>query len=260
MDDYIGLEFQIESVDPDFAPESEILLARQHTLLWNEEQFNQNQFKSGNIPLFNPEVEVQVLQSNHLDAIVGRNSENKSESVELTREGFESVPINAKLILYESSLKSDPLNENNYFLFEIKKPSFEKNYCEKCFKTFKRRYDFLKHKSVNTDVKDFRNGDSKKNDYQEEQLSEHNRRNTEEKSVQCGICEKFSKKPLARHMRLHNGTKTFRCNVCGKSFAQSSNLTCHMRTHTGEKPFQCKMRQKCFLTSTILIRHVRTHT
>ncbi|GFU34278.1 ATP-dependent DNA helicase [Trichonephila clavipes] len=38
MDDYIGLEFQIESVDPDFAPESEILLARQHTLLWNEEQ------------------------------------------------------------------------------------------------------------------------------------------------------------------------------------------------------------------------------
>ncbi|GFU18529.1 uncharacterized protein TNCV_4175361 [Trichonephila clavipes] len=38
MDDYIGVEFQIESVDPDFAPESEILLARQHTLLWNEEQ------------------------------------------------------------------------------------------------------------------------------------------------------------------------------------------------------------------------------
>ncbi|GFV00019.1 ATP-dependent DNA helicase [Trichonephila clavipes] len=38
MDDYIGLEFQIESVDIDFAPESEILLARQHTLLWNEEQ------------------------------------------------------------------------------------------------------------------------------------------------------------------------------------------------------------------------------
>ncbi|GBP92637.1 hypothetical protein EVAR_62210_1 [Eumeta japonica] len=38
MDDYIGLEFQIESVDPNFAPESEILLARQHTLLWNEEQ------------------------------------------------------------------------------------------------------------------------------------------------------------------------------------------------------------------------------
>ncbi|GFX61802.1 uncharacterized protein TNCV_1383001 [Trichonephila clavipes] len=38
MDDYIGLEFQIDSVDPDFAPESEILLAGQHTLLWNEEQ------------------------------------------------------------------------------------------------------------------------------------------------------------------------------------------------------------------------------
>ncbi|GFY18044.1 uncharacterized protein TNCV_3385351 [Trichonephila clavipes] len=37
MDDYIGLEFQIESVDPDFAPESEILPTRQHTLLWNEE-------------------------------------------------------------------------------------------------------------------------------------------------------------------------------------------------------------------------------
>ncbi|GFV48767.1 uncharacterized protein TNCV_625541 [Trichonephila clavipes] len=37
MDDYIGLEVQIESVDPDFAPESEIPLARQHTLLWNEE-------------------------------------------------------------------------------------------------------------------------------------------------------------------------------------------------------------------------------
>ncbi|GFS90931.1 helitron_like_N domain-containing protein [Trichonephila clavipes] len=38
MNDYIGLQLQIESVDPDFAPESEILLARQHTLLWNKEQ------------------------------------------------------------------------------------------------------------------------------------------------------------------------------------------------------------------------------
>ncbi|GFV67106.1 uncharacterized protein TNCV_819151 [Trichonephila clavipes] len=33
-----GIVGQIESVDPDFAPEYEVLLARQHTLLWNEEQ------------------------------------------------------------------------------------------------------------------------------------------------------------------------------------------------------------------------------
>ncbi|GFU78095.1 zinc finger protein 16 [Trichonephila clavipes] len=66
-------------------------------------------------PLFNPKFEVPVLQSDHLDATIGRNSENKSEGIKLTGEDFKFYPSNSDLNLHESSLKFYPSNETNHF-------------------------------------------------------------------------------------------------------------------------------------------------
>ncbi|GFT48509.1 hypothetical protein TNCV_762171 [Trichonephila clavipes] len=68
-------------------------------------------------PLFNPKLEVPVLQRDHLDATIGRSSENKSEGIELTREDFKFYPTNPDLNLQESSLKFDPSNETNHFFY-----------------------------------------------------------------------------------------------------------------------------------------------
>ncbi|GFU78097.1 zinc finger protein 713 [Trichonephila clavipes] len=120
--------------------------------------------------------------------------------------------------------------------------------------------EVLKFDPINFDL-NFRNGSGQQNDYQEEQHSEQNRKITDEKSVQCDVCEKrVSKKHIARHMHLHTETKPFQCNVCGKGFTVSSILTNHMRTHTGEKPFHCNVCKKCFSQSINLTIHKRTHT
>ncbi|GFV69962.1 zinc finger protein 33B [Trichonephila clavipes] len=210
---------------------------------------------------FNPELEEPVLQSHHLDAHVGRNIENKSDSVKLTNEDLKFDRMFWDLNLYESFIKSDPLTENDNLFSQTIQTSFEDIFCKKCFKTFKRKYAFSKHKCVNDGEKDFQNVNCQQNIYQEEQHSKRYPKSTKEKSVECGVCEKrFSKTNIARHMRLHTGTKTFQCNVCKKRFSDSSNLNVHMRTHTREKLFQCPSCKKKFSLRHHLKGHMRTHS
>ncbi|GFT48502.1 zinc finger protein 28 [Trichonephila clavipes] len=211
---------------------------------------------------FDPKGEPSVIQNEKLGVIVGRNSERKSETIELKEGVFKFDSINSGLDFSQSSIYADPLTENNNFLLSTEKLSLEKIYCEKCFKTFKRKCAFLKHKCVKIGDKDFQNGNSRQNIYQEEPHSEHVGRNTEEKSFQCGVCEKklSRKQTLANHMRMHTGTRPYRCNMCEKSFSLPSNLTVHMRKHTREKPFQCNVCKKCFIQSSHINRHMKTHT
>ncbi|GFY61009.1 zinc finger protein 16 [Trichonephila inaurata madagascariensis] len=227
--------------------QSENLDYRWKDLIWTE------------LTLFDPKAEVSVFQRDHLDANVRKNSESKSESIELKNQDFK---FDSGFSFYDSSIKSDPLTENYNFHSRTEKPSFEKNYCEKCFKTFNRKHALLKHKCVKSNDKDFQNVDCQQQVYQVEQKLEYARKNTKENSVQCGVCEQklSSKQTLARHMRLHTGTSPYRCSVCGKGFTQSSVLNEHMRIHTGEKPFRCNVCQKCFANLSNLTVHLRTHT
>ncbi|GFY71743.1 zinc finger protein 16 [Trichonephila inaurata madagascariensis] len=188
--------------------QSENLDYRWKDLIWTE------------LPLFDPKAEVSVLQRDHLDANVRKNSESKSESIELKKQ---DLKLDSGFSFYDSSINSDPLIENYNFHSRTEKPSFEKNYCEKRFKTFNRKHALLKHKCVNSSDKDFQNVDCQQHVYQAEQQLEYDRKNTKEKSVQSGCEQKLSsKQTLARHMRLHTGTNPFHCNVCQKCFTRSS--------------------------------------
>ncbi|GFS54262.1 hypothetical protein TNIN_433051 [Trichonephila inaurata madagascariensis] len=227
--------------------QSENLDSRSKDLIWTE------------LPLLDPKAGVSVIQRDHLDANVRKNKESKYESIELKKQDFE---LDSGFSLYDSSTNSDPLTENYNFHSRTEKPSFEKIYCEKCFKQFNRKHALLKHKCVNSSDKGFQNVDCQQRVYQVEQQLEYDRKNTKEKSVQCSVCEQklSSKETLARHMRLHTATNPYRCSVCGKDFTKSSHLKEHMRTHTGEKPFHCNVCQKYFSRSSNLTVHIRSHT
>ncbi|GFY46358.1 zinc finger protein 16 [Trichonephila inaurata madagascariensis] len=124
--------------------QSENLDSRSEDLIWTEH------------PLFDPKAEVSVLQRDHLDANVRKNSESKSASIELKKQEFE---LDSGFRFYDSSTNSDPLTENYNFHSRTEKTSFEKIYCEKCFKTFNRKHALLKHKCVNSSDKDFQKVD-----------------------------------------------------------------------------------------------------
>ncbi|GFY53094.1 hypothetical protein TNIN_62601 [Trichonephila inaurata madagascariensis] len=68
-----------------FNPELEVSVLQGNLLDANVRRNSKKNFDSqSESPLFNPELEVPVLQSNHFDANVGRNSENKSEGLILS--------------------------------------------------------------------------------------------------------------------------------------------------------------------------------
>ncbi|GFY44200.1 zinc finger protein 16 [Trichonephila inaurata madagascariensis] len=210
---------------------------------------------------FNPKGDPSVLQNEKFDVNVSISSESKSLSTDSKKDVFNFDTINSGFNFPETSMNSNQLTEINNFLTLTSKPISEKIYCKKCLKTFNKKFVFLKHKCGSTGD-NFMNGKSKNNVYQEEQQTKHNRKKTEDASVQCDVCKKtFScAKKLLRHMRTHTGEKPFQCNVCEKRFSNSSNLNVHMRTHTGEKPFQCNVCEKRFSRSSILNDHMRRHT
>lgn len=91
--------------------------------------------------------------------------------------------------------------------------------CDKCGKSFKKRYTFKMH--LLTHIQSL--GDNK---------------------FKCEFCEYTcdNKKLVLNHQLSHTNDKPFRCDYCKYSTAKEEFLVSHMAIkHTGEKPFSCNM-------------------
>ncbi|GFY57320.1 hypothetical protein TNIN_376661 [Trichonephila inaurata madagascariensis] len=193
------------------------------------------------ISLFEPKAKFSALQSDHLDASVHKNSESKSESIELRKQ-------NLKLV---SGLK--------YHRKNTKEKTVQ---CGVCEKKLSSKRTLTKHLHLHTGTHPYRCSVCGKGFSQSSDIKQHMNTHTGEKPFHCNMCQKrFTQSSnLNKHMKTHTGEKPFHYNMCQKRFTQSSDLIVHMRTHTGEKPFHCNMCQKCFSKSSNLTVHIRTHT
>ena len=70
-----------------------------------------------------------------------------------------------------------------------------------------------------------------------------NKTRTENKPIQCSICEAtfLSPRNLKIHIdSIHKGKKPYKCNTCDASFSDKSNLKKHVSSvHDGNKPYKC---------------------
>uniref|UniRef100_A0A8C6TXM6 Zinc finger protein 335 n=1 Tax=Neogobius melanostomus TaxID=47308 RepID=A0A8C6TXM6_9GOBI len=91
--------------------------------------------------------------------------------------------------------------------------------CDKCGKSFKKRYTFKMH--LLTHIQTL--GDNK---------------------FKCEFCEYMcdNKKQVLNHQLSHTNDKPFKCDYCKYATAKEEFLVSHMAIkHTGEKPFSCSM-------------------
>lgn len=88
---------------------------------------------------------------------------------------------------------------------------------------------------------------------------------TGERPYSCNICdEKFaSSNSRAGHIRYHHkrnkNDKTFKCSLCEKAYVNPCSLKIHMRNHTGERPFKCQVCGKGFTQKSTLDGHEKVH-
>ncbi|XP_072279531.1 uncharacterized protein [Pyxicephalus adspersus] len=96
-----------------------------------------------------------------------------------------------------------------------------------------------------------------------EDLIQHLKVHSEEKSFQCLDCEQcFSKQSsLAVHRsHSHGGRKPLTCVECGLSFSTKAELTNHGKIHTRFRPYSCPECGKLLCSPRSLFQHQKIHT
>ncbi|XP_063391187.1 zinc finger protein ZFP2-like [Cydia fagiglandana] len=186
------------------------------------------------------------------------------------------VPTNAGSIEPNNSqykVSINILNENS---------DIDEYVCDTCRKTFRRKYDLIRHiqnthtqtydkiiKAKSTvyecnkeDKKTYPCGTCGIHFTQKVYLITHKRIHTAERPYSCNICEKRFKTSgcLRIHERVHPGVKPYSSEPCNKQFQDVRLLNKHKKVHTGEKPYMCEICKKQFSNILSLNIHKVTHT
>uniref|UniRef100_A0A0R3RTA9 Zinc finger protein n=1 Tax=Elaeophora elaphi TaxID=1147741 RepID=A0A0R3RTA9_9BILA len=165
--------------------------------------------------------------------------------------------------------------------------------CEACGKTFRKKFELMRHYVVHTKERRFVCEICGKRFSQKASLGQHalTHNASTAQAHKCPLCDAtFSQAGnLRRHVRLlhppdatsrpvfrclkcscvfnslqplqkqSKGHKLFCCCACGKAFGKTSDLIRHYRTHSGERPFSCNRCGRDFNLKSSLKLHMDSH-
>ena len=155
-----------------------------------------------------------------------------------------------------------PSESNNFSQVSRRSKGRKMLTCSDCGKSFPRKIDLARHRSVHTGEKPFSCGDCGKCFNRKDRLVLHRRLHTGEKPFSCGECGKcfLVKRSLVIHERVHTGEKPFSCSECGMRFTRKDCLAQHQSIHTGKRPFSCGDCGWRFRRKDHLEQHRSIHT
>ncbi|XP_059165107.1 uncharacterized protein LOC131947800 [Physella acuta] len=153
-----------------------------------------------------------------------------------------------------SDHSSQPSNQNQPKLIQMKTRPHQ---CKMCKKYFKQHRHLKDHLRIHKGEKPHKSDKSNKSFRYHQSLNFHYSFHNQEKLHKCDKCCKSFMQfyNLKKHQRNHTGEKPYKCDRCGKSFAQYNVMKSHTRIHTREKPYKCYICSKRF----IQLEHFKSH-
>ncbi|XP_066144686.1 zinc finger protein OZF-like isoform X2 [Euwallacea fornicatus] len=164
---------------------------------------------------------------------------------------------------HNQKLSTNFKTQNTAILAQCREENSKTFKCDFCLKIFNKSSNFLRHRSMHTNIKAFCCNLCGKNFRLNMSLTRHISEVHEGvRKFKCDVCEKQFKNKwsLDEHSNIHLDRRPYVCDVCGKAFKQKASLYIHTQYHSNQHSFECNICHQKFHRKHNVKLHILSHT
>uniref|UniRef100_A0A1B6CHE3 Protein krueppel n=1 Tax=Clastoptera arizonana TaxID=38151 RepID=A0A1B6CHE3_9HEMI len=201
-------------------------------------------------------------------------------ALDLATYNLETVVCICQLCGHRGDVESFLQNKNNTiccsncFFVDFKQPKDNQNpkptknifECNICFKTFRSKSHYDRHKMIHSGAKPFLCETCGTGFNQKKSLKLHMLSHSGVNPYDCKWCgqsfrykESLESHVINIHSAISEKKQKLECDRCKKQFATKYKLIRHHRSHTGVRPYKCEVCDRCFSQTGNLKAHLKKH-